>query len=52
MKVLVAVELREFVRDRLAPYKRPARYVAVPELPITANGKVRKQELRERLRGG
>ena len=28
------------------------RYFAVPELPITANGKVRKQELWERLLGG
>jgi long-chain acyl-CoA synthetase len=45
-------QLRDFVRERLAPYKRPARYVLVSELPVTANGKVRKQELRDRLGGG
>jgi len=33
----------------LAPYKRPARIIAIDELPINANGKVMKRVLQERL---
>ena len=44
-------ELRAFVRDRLAGFKVPDR-VLFGELPKTASGKIRKVELRARLRGG
>jgi len=41
--------LKEFLRERLAPYKCPCQIVVLDRLPITANGKIRKQELRKRL---
>lgn len=37
------------LREHLAPYKRPARIIAIDELPINANGKVLKRVLQERL---
>jgi long-chain acyl-CoA synthetase len=37
--------VRAFAAERLAPYKRPARYVVRPALPVTAAGKIRKAEL-------
>ncbi|WP_130391447.1 class I adenylate-forming enzyme family protein [Cupriavidus agavae] len=39
--------LREHLRSRLAPYKRPARIVALAELPTNNNGKILKRVLRE-----
>ncbi|MBY4899181.1 class I adenylate-forming enzyme family protein [Cupriavidus sp. AU9028] len=39
--------LRAHLRDRLSPYKRPARIVALPELPTNNNGKVLKRVLKE-----
>jgi len=39
--------LREHLRERLAPYKRPARIVALAELPTNNNGKILKRVLRE-----
>ncbi len=33
-------ELREFLRERLAKFKIPARFIAVPELPRTPAGKI------------
>ena len=39
-------ELRMFLAERLAPYKRPVRYVFVPELPRNAAGKILKRDLR------
>lgn len=44
-------EVRElFARHRVAPQKAPERIEVVPELPRAPSGKVRKFELRERLR--
>jgi fatty-acyl-CoA synthase len=40
-------ELEEFTRGRLAGYKVPKHWRVVKELPINANGKVRKHLLRE-----
>jgi long-chain acyl-CoA synthetase len=40
-------ELIEFARSRLSAYKCPQHVVCVDELPLTANGKIRKQTLRE-----
>ncbi len=39
--------LQNHLRERLAPYKRPARIVALPELPTNNNGKILKRELQE-----
>jgi benzoate-CoA ligase len=42
-----AAELQEFVRDRLAAYKRPRWVQLVAELPKTATGKIQRFKLRE-----
>jgi long-chain acyl-CoA synthetase len=42
-----AAELKSFCRDRLAPYKVPAKYEFVPELPKTQIGKVLHRVLRQ-----
>ena len=42
--------LRAWCAERLAPYKRPARIVALDALPASATGKIRKAPLRERAR--
>jgi fatty-acyl-CoA synthase len=39
--------LAEILRDRLAPYKVPARWFTTVEFPVTSTGKVRKFELRD-----
>jgi fatty-acyl-CoA synthase len=39
--------LAEILRDRLAPYKVPARWFTTAEFPVTPTGKVRKFELRD-----
>ena len=39
-------ELEVLCKAELAGYKRPKRYVVVPELPKTATGKIRRVELR------
>jgi benzoate-CoA ligase len=39
--------LQEFVRERLAEYKRPRWVQFVPELPKTATGKIQRFRLRE-----
>jgi long-chain acyl-CoA synthetase len=44
-------ELLDFAAARLAPYKRPVRVIVLESLPLTANGKVRKAELRAGLAG-
>ncbi|HYY87410.1 MAG TPA: benzoate-CoA ligase family protein, partial [Chloroflexota bacterium] len=41
-------ELQDFVRSRLADYKRPRWVEFVPELPKTATGKTQRFKLRER----
>ena len=40
-------ELKEFVKDRLAPYKYPRQIVFIDELPKTATGKIQRFKLRE-----
>lgn len=42
-------ELLAYVSPRLAAYKRPTQVIPVQSIPLTANGKVRKQELRAML---
>jgi benzoate-CoA ligase family protein len=48
----LAAELRQFVRSRLAEYKRPRWVEFIDELPKTATGKVQRYKLRERAMGG
>ena len=43
----LASELQQFVRDRLADYKRPRWIHFVPELPKTATGKTQRFKLRD-----
>ena len=43
----LAHELQQFVRDRLAEYKRPRWVAFVPALPKTATGKIQRFRLRE-----
>ena len=40
-------ELKEFVKDRLAPYKYPRQIVFIEDLPKTATGKIQRFKLRE-----
>jgi acyl-coenzyme A synthetase/AMP-(fatty) acid ligase len=42
----LAAELREFVRERAAGYKVPARVEFVADLPRTATGKLQRFRLR------
>ncbi len=46
-ETLEPAALMDFVRERLSPYKCPQHVVQLAELPLTANGKIRKQELRD-----
>ncbi len=41
------VELEQFVRTRLADYKRPRWVAFLPELPKTATGKIQRFKLRQ-----
>lgn len=45
------VDLRRHAEERLAPYKRPSRYVFLAQLPVTAAGKVLKARLLAALGG-
>lgn len=45
--VVTEQTLQEFVRDQLAPYKRPARIHIMEQLPATATGKILKGRLRD-----
>lgn len=38
-------ELRRFLAERLAPYKRPSHIVAMASLPASSTGKIRKRDL-------
>jgi benzoate-CoA ligase len=42
-------ELQQFVRERLADYKRPRWVAFIPELPKTATGKIQRFRLRASL---
>ncbi len=44
----LAAEIQGFVRDRLAAYQYPRHVEFVTELPMTATGKIRRKDLRER----
>ncbi len=46
-----AVELQEFVRSRIAPFKMPREIEFVSELPRTQTGKVQRFRLREKAAG-
>jgi acetyl-CoA synthetase len=46
----LTTELQEHTRSLTAPYKYPREIYFVPELPKTVSGKIRRSELRERLR--
>jgi acyl-CoA synthetase (AMP-forming)/AMP-acid ligase II len=51
----MAIDERELLAEcaaHLAGYKKPHGVTVVDELPMTATGKVRKRELRDRLRAG
>ncbi len=48
----LASELQEHTRRLTAPYKYPREIHFVTELPKTVSGKIRRSELRERLRSG
>lgn len=48
-QVIDTAELLAYVKPRLVSYKRPVEIIPVPSMPLTANGKVRKQELRAML---
>jgi acyl-CoA synthetase (AMP-forming)/AMP-acid ligase II len=41
--------LHAHLKEQLAPYKRPARILPISELPMSANGKLLKRELVQRL---
>jgi fatty-acyl-CoA synthase len=41
--------LRDFLHPRIARYKQPRRWLALPALPKTALGKVQKQQLAQIL---
>ncbi len=42
-------EFRSFVRDKLAPFKQPRKFIFIDKLPRNATGKILKRELREKL---
>ncbi|HEY4277940.1 MAG TPA: AMP-binding protein [Conexibacter sp.] len=48
----LATELQAHTRELTAPYKYPREIHFVTELPKTVSGKIRRSELRERLRAG
>jgi acetyl-CoA synthetase len=48
----LAHELQDFVKGGTAPYKYPREIHFVDELPKTISGKIRRSELRRRLRAG
>lgn len=47
---LTSDEIRERLKERLAKYQIPVRYIFLHELPVTPNGKVNKKEIREMFR--
>ena len=40
-------DLEAFTAQYLAPYKRPSHFVIVPAMPMTATGKIAKNELKK-----
>ncbi len=47
-----AAEVETWLRDRLAHYKVPRRFVEMAALPATASGKVQRHKVREMVEGG
>ena len=47
-----AAELDSWCRERIAAFKRPKRYLFLPDLPKNGYGKIVKTELRAALRAG
>ncbi|WP_346798311.1 hypothetical protein R5M92_05025 [Halomonas sp. Bachu 37] len=45
--MLEEAELRNFIAERLAPYKRPTQIMLMESLPATASGKILKGRLRD-----
>lgn len=45
-----SAELLDWARQRLAPYKMPREVIFLRELPKTANGKLQRKELRDKIR--
>jgi benzoate-CoA ligase len=43
----LAVQIKEFVKEKLAPFKRPRHVEFVSELPKTATGKIQRLRLKE-----
>ncbi|AHG65668.1 class I adenylate-forming enzyme family protein [Advenella mimigardefordensis] len=43
-------DVRQFLQDRLSPYKRPGRIFFVDSLPVAPNGKVLKHQLKQTLK--
>lgn len=41
--------LMDYLAERLAPYKRPARLMEIEQIPTTISGKIQKEPLRNRL---
>jgi acyl-CoA synthetase (AMP-forming)/AMP-acid ligase II len=48
----LAAELARYCRERLAGEKVPVRWLVTGSFPLTPSGKIRKDDLRERLAGG
>jgi benzoate-CoA ligase len=48
----LAAQIQDFVKNELAPFKRPHRVEFVSELPRTATGKIQRFRLREQALGG
>lgn len=46
-----STELKDALRDRLAAWKIPRKWIVLPEFPLTARGKTDARKLRELLRG-
>ena len=45
-------ELESYLRTHLPAYMQPSEFIAIPELPLDANGKVNRRELWSRLERG
>jgi acyl-CoA synthetase (AMP-forming)/AMP-acid ligase II len=45
-----AADLMDYVRDQLAPYKRPSEIIVLDALPATSTGKILKHQLAQSLK--
>ena len=44
-------EVRDYIKDKVANFKRPRRYILIDELPRNSMGKVQKSKLRDAYNG-